>query len=228
MRKKQYRTLITGAFVFCSLTALGQESRHEIRVGFGAGEEQHLNSVQHKYVCDYNLEEGTGDADWGLEGPAWVAWLEYFYHLSKRWAVGASVGFGISREAAHVPWEERHDANHPHSSIHEAGGVSYEAYPNTIVNMRSRYYFAMPVVKYTWYGHNHFRLYSKAGLGARYYKLDVTCNTQSFPEIHEKNMKLSYQLSAVGVEVGGERMRGFAELGYGMQGIFNFGILLNL
>ena len=216
MQKKQFKNLfmrpnfhfllLVGTLMLFSLTALGQDSRHEIRTGFGVGDEPHLHSVQHSYVRDYHLEPGTGDIGVSTQCLSWIVYLEYFCHLGKRWAVGVSVGGGIGWEAAHVP----------------------EVYPNITVDMKSRSYFAMPVVKYTWYGHNRFRLYSKAGLGARYYRLDVTCDTQSFPEIHEKNVKLSYQLSVAGVEVGGERMRGFVELGYGMQGIFNFGILLNL
>ena len=86
----------------------------------------------------------------------------------------------------------------------------------------------MPSVKYSWIAKNHFRLYTKAALGIQHYKLDAISRGNSYPETHENNCKVAYQFSPVGIEVGGERMRGFLELGYGKQGIYNIGMLLNL
>ena len=228
MKSILYTKLFLGFFVFCSLPALAQDARHEIKTGLGVADDHHLTSVQDKYIRDYDLQGGIEGGTWEGTGPSWTAYLEYAYHINHRWTIGASVGYGYASAVAVLSLEERMSSPHEHSFLHEAGGVSYEVFSNTRTHMGSRSYFLMPTAKYTWYGHNRFRLYSEVGLGARYYRLDAACNTQSFPDIHERRVKLSYQFSAVGIEVGGERVRFFTELGYGMQGVFNLGILVNL
>lgn len=142
--------------------------------------------------------------------------------------MGGSVGIGTSSVSAHLPWDEKYNPEHPDAVTYVIGGIAYSLFPETALTLRSHSYFAMPTAKYTWYGHNRFRLYSKAGLGLQYYRLNVTSHIPPIPERDEHKLKVAYQLSAVGIEVGGERMRGFTELGYGRQGIFNMGILVNL
>lgn len=80
----------------------------------------------------------------------------------------------------------------------------------------------MPEVHYTWLGNRNFTLYSKVGMGISYYQL--RSNSSNFPNIKENKMRLAYQLSPVGIELGSHRLRFTSELGYGLQGIWNIGL----
>lgn len=213
-----------------TLPTYGQESKHEIRVGGGIGEDAHIGNIQNQYIRDFNLEEGS-DIPVDNSGYETSAFLEYYYHLNKHWAFGASLGFATaSGEGAHVKWDDRfHSDNGYQNPIDYIwNGTAYELWANSDIELHSKSEFLMPEVKYSWIAKTHFRLYSKLGFGAQHYKLDVTSDGNSFPERHENGLRLASQVSPLGVETGGKCMRGFVELGYGKQGVFNLGILVNL
>lgn len=228
MKHNLYHALLAALLIMTALPVSAQQTRHELRAGLAIGEDPHLQHRFDDYLKAYPLDDDGGICGWNGGGPEWSAHLEYFYHLNQRWAVGGSVGIGTSSKSAYLPWDEKYNPEHPDPVTYVIGGIAYSLFPETELTLRSHSYFAMPTVKYTWYGHNRFRLYSKAGLGLQYYRLNVTSHIPPIPEWDEHKLKMAYQLSAVGIEVGGERMRGFTELGYGRQGIFNMGILVNL
>ena len=74
----------------------------------------------------------------------------------------------------------------------------------------------MPSVRFAWLDKKRVALYSKAAIGA-------TFDSGQYQGSHDDRWEVAFQASAFGVEVGGA-FRGFLELGYGMQGIVNFGI----
>ena len=83
----------------------------------------------------------------------------------------------------------------------------------------------MPAVKFNFVRKTHFGLYSKAALGVTLrtesveYNLDYGDYNDS-----ENSFQFNWQLSFIGVEVGGPYLRGFTELGFGEQGIISAGI----
>ena len=78
------------------------------------------------------------------------------------------------------------------------------------------YWTFMPSVRFAWLDKKRVALYSKAAIGA-------TFDSGQYQGSHDDRWEVAFQASAFGVEVGGA-FRGFLELGYGMQGIVNFGI----
>lgn len=71
----------------------------------------------------------------------------------------------------------------------------------------------MPSIKVAWFNRKHFGMYTRAAIG-------VTA-------IMGKNRTIPYlalQVSAVGMDFGGRRCRGFLEYGFGTQGIFVAGV----
>ena len=76
---------------------------------------------------------------------------------------------------------------------------------------------AMPVVKFAWLNREHVGLYSKLAAGAGY------TFTGDNTEIKD-NFMFAFQATPIGVDFGGERFRGFVEVGIGTQGIANVGV----
>ena len=73
---------------------------------------------------------------------------------------------------------------------------------------------AMPHVKAFWFNNPHFGMYSKAAVGA-------ACVLQ---KDGEPSVTWAAQLSPVCMDFGGDSVRGYLELGAGMQGIVTLGI----
>lgn len=129
--------------------------------------------------------------------------LEYYYHTSPLIGVGAVAVFATNNQDARVKEELR----------------SHQ--------IRS-YYTLMPAVKFNWLRKANWGMYSKVAIGA---SLD-----NSSKEDYNENGKLTgnkethndvffnFQASLLGVEVGNQHVRGFAELGIGEQGIFLGGV----
>ena len=95
----------------------------------------------------------------------------------------------------------------------------------------------MPALKYSWYRYNGLSFYSTAALGVQRshtWSSVHTINASLYPELYyehhrqvvfnRKQWKLAPQLTALGFDFGGRHFRFFAELGYGVEGVFNMGL----
>ncbi|MBP3738066.1 MAG: hypothetical protein J6I72_03320 [Muribaculaceae bacterium] len=81
---------------------------------------------------------------------------------------------------------------------------------------RTKYLSIMPAVKYNWLQRDHFSMYSKAAIGVLI-GIDTGDNTD------KTKVSFGWQASLVGAEFGGA-FRGFAELGFGEQGLLVAGL----
>ena len=88
---------------------------------------------------------------------------------------------------------------------------------------KSQYYTIMPAVKYNWSVGKNVSWYSKAAIGLTFRSQSGTTGTSSKDD--DASTIFNFQASVVGVEVGGA-LRGFAELGWGEQGIILAGLRL--
>ena len=86
-------------------------------------------------------------------------------------------------------------------------------------------------MKFDWVRKKNFGIYSKIGLGATYmYEKEVQKNDGSGQDIDDKvvhskgKWMANFQASLLGIEAGTEKIRGFAELGAGEQGIILAGL----
>lgn len=194
-----------------SITQAQEElRRQEFRIGAGLGEDPHFEDVYDSYSDNYKLDTYGGSNSWNTELSFFA---EYLYHFNKHLAVGLSAGY------ARVGKQELWDT----SWVMDPYNPS-DSYPSDKhVNLKTSTIFVMPTLKFTWYNNHHFAFYSRGGLGGQYYKLDA--KSVDYPERHESHLKLSYQFSPIGIEVGGDLIRFFTELGYGKQGVFNMGVV---
>lgn len=108
---------------------------------------------------------------------------------------------------------------HHLSPMVSLGGIGvYKSHKETVSNIETTnsYITIMPAVKLSWVSTRNFGFYSKAGVGYTFFS--ISGETHDMKD-KENTGSFNFQLSAIGLEAGGERFRVFAELGWGEQGL---------
>lgn len=129
--------------------------------------------------------------------------LEYYYHTSHLIGVGGILILNTN---------------------------SQDLYSSDVLeSYRTRsYYTIMPSVKFNWLRKNKWGMYSKVALGATYIQFHDKDYDQSGHKTGDtettNDFVFNFQASLLGVEAGGNHVRGFAELGIGEQGILLGGV----
>ena len=132
--------------------------------------------------------------------------VEYFHHLSPGVSIGGIAAFnGTSSDM--------------YCKLRHTDGSTVT---NEKVGSSHKYYFSvMPAAKFDWLRKKNFGLYTKVAVGATYYteKQEQDVNGEK-KEVHDDSgVRFNFQASLLGVEVGSQKFRGFAEFGVGEQGI---------
>ena len=146
--------------------------------------------------------EEIGGAMFGakLENERFIGPLsaEYFYHAKPWLGVGGILVYGHNKQ----------DAMSGSDKIGES---------------KNSYLTLMPAVKFDWLRKKHFGMYSKVAIGAtlRSEKYDSDNDSRDYDD---SAVHVNWQASFIGIEAGGEAIRGFFELGTGEQGIFQAGV----
>ena len=122
--------------------------------------------------------------------------IEYFYHTSPLIGIGAVATY----------------VNNKENGIHDNQVVS---------KISSSYYTLMPAVKFNWLRRDKWGMYSKLAIGATYRDYSKTHEQE---KATDNEVLFNFQVSALGVEAGGQHVRGFAELGIGEQGVILGGV----
>lgn len=92
----------------------------------------------------------------------------------------------------------------------------------------SRYFTVLPAVKFNWLRKRQWGMYSKLGAGysrACYTTTGKDSDGDMTKDTSGSNL-FNFQVSLVGFEAGNRTVRGFAELGFGEQGIIHGGLRL--
>jgi len=127
----------------------------------------------------------------------------YGYHVGKKIIVGAT--FSYSQFKGDI---ESKGMNAPDSEWKKIGSKDFQ------------YYTIMPNVKVNWINTPHLALYSRVGLGARINYEHEEANGKIETKQYSK---LAYQVTVAGFEAGSRNFRGFAEVGFGQNGIGQIG-----
>lgn len=193
MRIKYLLTAATIAMLFIPVQAQEeQEIRHELSISYGAVP----NSIWIDVLTDIiPAVFGETYENGNYVGPIG---LEYYYHTSPLIGVGAIGVFATHNEDGY--------------------------YKEKLTKHRDKSYITlMPSVKFNWLRKEMWGMYSKIGVGGTYINY---CNRnydengrQTGEKETTKDFVFNFQASLVGVEVGNDHVRGFAELGIGEQGI---------
>ena len=133
--------------------------------------------------------------------------IDYKYRLSKRFSVGASIGITDSAFSNYVNSDDVTDLER------FCGDSSLSCM------------YAIPSITYTWFtsGYGIFRAYSGAGLGLALLKEKVT--VPGF-ECNRTKADLGYNVTLVGMSLGGERIRCFNEFNAGCKSMLTAGLLV--
>ncbi len=191
--------MMMAAILLCgTMSAQAQdyyETKHEIGVSVGWMATSQIISSMVDFTGT-GLTGGTVTYDNESNFPAIS--LEYFYHVSPAIAVGGFIGYSGRTE-----------------DILVGGSKAGEAKRNT--------FSVVPTLKFDWLRKQSFGMYSKVGLGMSVMsdKQEKTGGSELNSDTH---YHLNFQASLVGMEFGSEYFRGFAELGFGQQGILLAGL----
>ena len=122
--------------------------------------------------------------------------IEYFYHTSPLIGIGAVATF----------------VNNKEDGIRDNQVIS---------KISSSYYTLMPAVKFNWLRRDKWGMYSKLAIGATYRDYSKTHEQE---KATDNEVLFNFHVSVLGVEAGGQHVRGFAELGIGEQGVILGGV----
>lgn len=126
---------------------------------------------------------------------------EYFYHVSPLVGVGGITVF-----------------NHHTQDVLQSEQVTGKR--------TSNYFTILPAVKFNWLRKHRWGMYSKVGLGytRAEYKTTGKDSEGTYTKDSSGDNFFNFQALLVGIEAGNRNVRGFAELGFGEQGLIHGGI----
>ncbi len=137
--------------------------------------------------------------------------VEYFHHTNKVVSFGAIVGFsGMSQDM--------------YCNFQRSG--SYTSTKEKVGSGHKYYITVMPAAKFDWLRKKNYGLYSKVAVGATLMiekeKQDVNGEKKTVHD--DTDLMFNLQASLIGIEAGSQNFRGFAELGFGEQGLIVAGL----
>lgn len=172
------------------------ETRHEISLSYGVSSNSQWISDMCEIVPDVFGEKSKNEKYFGPIG------LEYYYRTSPLMAVGVVATLAVYNDDRYID--------------------------DKISSSVSRNYFSlMPSLKLNWLRKEHWGLYSKVAAGITYghsSKDNYENGVKTGEKTTSSDLFFNFQASAIGIEAGGNHVRGFAELGIGEQGIALAGV----
>lgn len=124
---------------------------------------------------------------------------QYYHNLGERWMVGCAGGY----EYANLSFKDK-EGNPTQSSVN------------------GHFMSLLPSAKVYWNNYRHFAMYTKMQVGATMTVMPDT--EQENLSVSDLGCYFSFNLVPAGMEFGGESLRGFAEIGFGTQGIVSIGL----
>ena len=227
--KTSRNLLIAATILFCGTTCVNanaqtasySDTRHEIGVTVGVGTTtQFIHAIANFAAIAVEATATTAATAGAYTGyeygeshdlPAFS--VEYYYHIDPVIGIGGYVAYNGTYRDMYFNWRDN-NSGEDHS---ENFGKAWHHNISVI-----------PTVKFDWFSREHFGLYSKAGFG-----ISIMCETQKDDNSDSKNEKSTYtetsvfpnmELTFIGFEAGNHNWRGFAEFGFGEQGIYAAGL----
>lgn len=200
--KTCFSVLLAVVMALCSVMPVqaqdieqNDEPRNELAVGYGVASTSNVLDV---FVDVVSAMFGARYQNERFIGPFSA---EYFYHVSPLVGVG---GIGVF--------------NHHTQDVLQDEQVTGKR--------TSNYFTVLPAVKFNWLRKQSWGMYSKLGVGYTRAEAKTTGNDPSGTYTKESTSSnlFNFHVSLVGFEAGNRSVRGFAELGFGEQGVIHGGI----
>lgn len=127
---------------------------------------------------------------------------QYLYNFNKTWGVGGVATYSCTT-----------------------------AYNKDRTSKQSSNFVAlMPTVRANWFHKKHFGMYSRVAVGG-VLNISTTTNydnANNAKDSDNTDATIAFQIAPIGMEFGSNKISGFFEAGFGMQGIFMAGVRLGL
>lgn len=189
----------------------GFTPRCELSVSYGlANETDVMQAASNTFGMMATSIFGNGK----LEHPTYLGTfnVDFGYHITPRLVVGLN-------------------ASYSHISAYSQSCKTYEKDAKWKVDggdHKYDFFTVMPSIKYAWINKPHFTLYSRLGAGVILAHEVERMPTDQQHNCNDKSVRNSaifaFQISPVGVEWGGQKVRGFAEAGFGQCGAIQAGV----
>jgi hypothetical protein len=124
---------------------------------------------------------------------------EYFYHAKNWLGVGAILTYGQSSQDMYLAGTKDGKATNTYTTL-------------------------MPAAKFNWLRKKYFGMYSKVAVGATLRHESIDSDDPQEEDYSNSDVHFNWQVSALGIEAGSPRIRGFVELGVGEQGMGLIGL----
>lgn len=179
--------------------------RHEIGVSFGLGvsiDNSFEKYQKHIKEHHYYLGEGGG---WTHGSIFLIRNVHYYYNFNRRLAVGGSLSY-TSSSAGHSGYVDFHGEG----------------------EMKQSSYIIMPEIKWIWTDYRYMRLYMRGGCGLYMQTQRFKSDFYDSSILKRENRTVwmpAYQISPLGIEIGSNRLCFFTEMGYGLNGILQMGLI---
>ena len=219
------KSVMVSFFLLCGIsmnaqTASYYNTKHEVAFSVGAGTNSQLindiadfSTAFSEIIVSSLLTGGqiVGSTSYENESylPAFSA--EYFYHVNKVIGIGGIVAFTGQKSDMY-------------------GTIQYSSSNKTekgkIGEAKRTCFSILPAVKFDWLRKKNVGLYSKVAIGASFMneKQTLEADGKSGEVDKDNEVIVNFQASLIGCEVGSEKVRGFAELGWGEQGFASAGL----
>ncbi|MBO7145607.1 MAG: hypothetical protein J6W13_12395 [Salinivirgaceae bacterium] len=220
---------IAFSLIICFTAIISSFAQTDHRFSLGLGQ------FSHAYVDEMTNELFT-DVDYYYPGPddhgtyeyteeslrSFPLTLNFHYEatLGKHFGIGVCFGYDYLR--MHQETEtifSTGEAQRPNGDTYTTWDRSYD-----FGTLRRHIFFVMPEASVYWFKRNHVAMYSKLGLGMKFVAESRDFDSDRRDIMEFKNKGFYCQVSPVCVEFGGQKWRGFVELGYGAQGIAQYGV----
>lgn len=143
--------------------------------------------------------------------------LHYDYRLTERLSVGLTGGWAVAQ------------SNYHDYVVDETlfWFIPVKTHTTADLRMKSRVLYVGPTARYEWFRSRNGVIGAYSGLSVgvvkRTFKAGWRVPDATPDECHTK-WRLGYQLTPLGLELGGEHLRFFGEVGYGQQCVATFGL----
>ena len=217
--------LIVTALALCGCASAQTSyytTRHEVAVAVGSGATSEIVSglanfttIGIEAALSTIITGGTTTAYYTYGDEHYIPTIsaEYYYHVTPYLGLGGIVAFnGLSRDMYYT-WKDNTSSNNTEHK--ELSGKA-----------KHRNYSILPAMKIDWLRKKYIGLYSKGAIG-----ITIMCETQKDNSQSSESTDYSdtivipnIQFTLLGFEAGSQTWRGFAEYGFGEQGILSAGL----
>lgn len=211
---------------FTAIISSFAQTDHRFSLGLGLFSHAYLDEVVWEFFTDVDYYY-PGPDDYGtyeyttehLRSFPLTLSLRYEATLGKHFGIGACFGYDYLR------MYQETETIFPDEELKRPNGDTYTTWDHSYDygTLRRHIFFVMPEATIYWFKRNHVSMYSKLAAGMRFVAESRTFDSAR-RDIRELKKKGFYgHVSPVCVEFGGQKWRGFVELGYGAQGIVQYG-----